>query len=222
MSHHGQDIRCAGRQKIPCYRGGTVQPWKHSAVVGQTLAIRHGLGDYSGYCHLINRIPKAGTVIATGAFVGEAATWGEFTGSAWGGPHVHTVHGNSSACVFGIGTDDPAPYILAAIEDSAPAADTITAVATPNIPVVPVKPLQIVKTPTMYLRNGETGEIAALTAAGSHRFATVEAYEMWIGTVAAYNGMTSPEYRVVQPPAVANLLSVDAVRFAQAVAVLSS
>lgn len=126
VSHHGHDIACAGRQKVPCYRGGTVQPWKHSSVVGQTIAIRHGLGDYSGYCHLINRISRAGTVIAAGAFVGEAATWGDFTGSAWSGPHVHTVVGNSAACVFGIGTRDPAPYIRAALTASSTAKLTIT------------------------------------------------------------------------------------------------
>ena len=120
-SHHGHDIACAGRQRVPCYRGGTVQAWKHSKVVGQTLAIRHGLGDYTGYCHLINRIPRPGTVIAAGAFVGQAATWGDFTGSAWSGPHVHTVVGNSAACVFGIGTRDPAPYIRAALTASSTA-----------------------------------------------------------------------------------------------------
>jgi hypothetical protein len=126
LSHHGHDIKCAGRQKIPCYRGGTVQLWRQSPVVGQTLAIRHGLGDYTGYCHLINRIPKAGTVIAAGTFIGEAATWGDFTGSAWSGPHVHTVAGKSAACVFGIGTHDPAPYIRAAIATSPAAASNRT------------------------------------------------------------------------------------------------
>jgi hypothetical protein len=124
--HHGHDIACAGREKIPCYRGGTVQPWRHSSVVGLTLAIRHGLGDYSGYCHLYNRTAKPGTVVAAGSFIAEAATWGDFTGSAWLGPHVHTVAGNSAACVFGMGTRDPAPYIRAAIVASSTASSNRT------------------------------------------------------------------------------------------------
>lgn len=136
VAHHGHDIRCAGREKIPCYRGGTVQPWRNSRVVGQTLSIRHGLGDYSGYCHLINRTARPGSVIAAGTFIAEAATWGDFTGTAWSGPHVHTVHGATAQCVFGIGTDDPAPYIRAVLATNSAAALKLAALSPKDLPTL--------------------------------------------------------------------------------------
>jgi hypothetical protein len=126
--HLGLDLKAKGRQKIPALRSGTVQPHLvRSYYVGYTLSIRHALGDYDGYVHLYGPSRATpGTVVAAGDFIGEAATWGDFTGISWAGAHLHLTHGNTPRCVFGEGVDDPAPYVRAAIATLTPASTNKT------------------------------------------------------------------------------------------------
>jgi hypothetical protein len=126
--HLGLDLKAKGRQNIPALRSGTVQPHLvRSYYVGYTLSVRHALGDYDGYVHLYGPSRAApGTVVAAGDFIGEAATWGDFTGISWAGAHLHLTHGNTPRCVFGEGVDDPAPYVRAAIATLTPASTNKT------------------------------------------------------------------------------------------------
>jgi hypothetical protein len=158
--HLGLDLKAKGRQKIPALRSGTVQPHLvRSYYVGYTLSIRHALGDYDGYVHLYGPSRAApGTVVAAGDFIGEAATWGDFTGISWAGAHLHLTHGSTPRCVFGEGVDDPAPYVRAAIA-------TLTPASTPS--KTPIQPPTVQEDDMAYIapileeKNGqivETGQ----------------------------------------------------------------
>lgn len=132
--HLGLDLKATGRQKIPALRSGTVQPYLvRSFYVGYTLSIRHALGDYDGYVHLYGPSRATpGTVVAAGEFIGEAATWGDFTGVSWAGAHLHLTHGNTPRCVFGEGVDDPTPYVRAALARLSTASSTKTPITGPT------------------------------------------------------------------------------------------
>jgi hypothetical protein len=118
-------------------------------------------------------------------------------------------------------------YALVAVVDLAGVSGMHPALIDPLI-----QPVKKARTPMMYLRNAQSGEIAAIPEGGlgAHIFTTVPDYEQWVSTVAIYNGIVPEQYRVVQPPSITGLtavdmgkvlLSVDAGRFAQAIAVLA-
>lgn len=125
--HRGLDIRCAGREEIPALRTGTVvlstSVYSRSSILGYYAVLRYAFGDYDGYCHLWDGdMPKLGSVIRQGQKVARAASWGDYTGSAWSGPHLHLTNGPNPTSVH---TDprrnpeDVVRRVLATIEPAA-------------------------------------------------------------------------------------------------------
>lgn len=128
--HRGHDIYCGPHEAIPALRAGRIAVAQYSAFIGNVVVLEVAPGDFDGYCHLVNTFDKddIGKWVKQGAKVGEAATYGDKTGSTWGGPHLHLTNGPLKTSVFNDPRRNPAPIIravLAALKNTAPAVDDI-------------------------------------------------------------------------------------------------
>lgn len=126
--HHGHDIAAAGRTPVPALRSGTVVALNKSSVVGFYVIVQVGAEDFDIYCHVINHRVTKGQKVKAGQTLTEVATWGDFTGSAWTGPHLHLA--NEPWAVVGTAkARDPRPLIEKALqndqEDDMPAAGKV-------------------------------------------------------------------------------------------------
>lgn len=109
--HKGHDVRAAGRTLVPALRGGRVTATYRHPVIGWVVAVEHAPGDIDGYCHVILPLVDVGDVVDAFQPIARIATWGDYTGTAWGGPHLHLVNASATARIHMGPTRDPAPII---------------------------------------------------------------------------------------------------------------
>lgn len=128
--HRGQDIPGSvkampwGGKNIPILRPGKLYYRGYKTKIGYVWVYKVG-DEFDAYCH----------TMATGATTFRLATWGEKTGSSWGGPHLHLVRSkywdaawNTNRAVM-----DPRPVIKNRIaEMSRPASTKPPVVISPN------------------------------------------------------------------------------------------
>ena len=115
--HKGHDIRAAGRSLVPALRGGRVTAIYRHPVIGWVVAIEHARGDVDGYCHVILPLVEVGDIVDEFEPIARIATWGDYTGTAWGGPHLHLVNASATARIHLGPTRDPAPIIRRVLPD---------------------------------------------------------------------------------------------------------
>lgn len=109
--HRGTDLQKPRFTKVPSYVSGTVVDVVQNSVVGWYVVISIGGGRYIGYCHLrAGTMPKIGAKIKAGDIIGEVAGTGDFTGSAWTGPHIHITETSTPRPSYGPWFD-PQPRI---------------------------------------------------------------------------------------------------------------
>jgi hypothetical protein len=128
--HRGQDVPGAVKElpwlgkNIPLLRPGKLYYRGYKTKIGYVWVYNVG-DEYDAYCH----------VMATSATAFRLATWGEKTGSSWGGPHLHLVRSkywdaawNTNRAVL-----DPRPVIKSRLaETSKPAGGGATPVPVPT------------------------------------------------------------------------------------------
>lgn len=117
--HKGHDIRAAGRSLVPALRSGRITSIYRHPVIGWVMAIEHAPGDVDGYCHVILPLVDVGDEVDQFEPIARIATWGDYTGTAWGGPHLHLVNATSTARIHMGPTRDPAPIIASQLFDFA-------------------------------------------------------------------------------------------------------
>lgn len=118
--HRGEDIAPQnGNLDIPALRAGVVEAVGQFTYTGYHIAVDVGGGRFDIYCHVYSgRLPAKGSVVSAGEIIGRMATYGEVTGSAWTGPHVHFVVSGSPLGASSLYSDyDPRPIIRAALAD---------------------------------------------------------------------------------------------------------
>lgn len=101
--HRGHDVAAAPGETVPALRGGRVvlvSELSASRVLGYHVVVDTGKGfDY--YCHLlVGTRPNVGDVLEAGDSVGLVAGWGDYTGTAWTGPHLHYGSGPNLRSVY--------------------------------------------------------------------------------------------------------------------------
>lgn len=111
--HKGLDIAAAGRAIVPALRPGRVAAIYRHPVIGWVIAIEHAAGDIDGYCHVTQPLVAVGDRIDQWDDLARVATWGNYTGSAWRGPHIHLVNAATVQRIHMGPTRDPAPIIRA-------------------------------------------------------------------------------------------------------------
>lgn len=115
--HRGADYRRTGGQVVVAYEKCTVvnSDLKSSFLGYSVVAKRARDGAYIGWAHLlVGTRPNAGTVLEAGDPVGVVATFGQYTGSSWTGPHIHTTEGSTEVHIYQGQNSDPNPDIQAA------------------------------------------------------------------------------------------------------------
>lgn len=113
--HRGTDLIKPGGTRVPSYVAGTVASVTKNSVLGWHVTVAVGGGRFVSFCHMrAGSMPKTGTQVRVGDDVGAVAGFGDFTGSAWTGPHIHiteTLSMNPGAGPW----VDPQPRINATI-----------------------------------------------------------------------------------------------------------
>lgn len=120
VGHRGKDYDHGGRETIVAYKEMVIEVVGKTSVLGLVIGARFTDGSgYCGFAHLVNIQSFINGVVPAGAAFAEAATWGDYHGSAWTGAHIHTTVSSVSsyAAAYGVtpGLRDPAPIIAAAI-----------------------------------------------------------------------------------------------------------
>lgn len=115
--HRGADYRRSAGQAVVAYEACTVVDSDlKSQYLGYSLtAQRHRDGMFIGWSHLVvGTRPGNGTVLQPGDQVGLVAGFGDYHGSSWTGPHIHTTEGPTPGHIYSGTVTDPAPDIAAA------------------------------------------------------------------------------------------------------------
>lgn len=89
--HLGTDYRAAVGEPIKAANRGKVVLSREFFYTGNTIVIDHGLGIFTTYGHLSQRLVEEGEIVPIGAIIGKAGSTGRSTG-----PHLHwgvTVNG---------------------------------------------------------------------------------------------------------------------------------
>lgn len=127
--HRGQDIPGVVKEmpwvgkNIPLLRPGKLYYRGYKTKLGYVQVYKVG-DEFDTYCHTIN----------TGTSTFRVATWGEKTGTSWGGPHIHLVRSktwdaawNTTRAVL-----DPRPIIRARLAEASKPAGGNSKPATPT------------------------------------------------------------------------------------------
>lgn len=120
VGHRGKDYDHNARETIVAYKEMVIEVVGKTSVLGLVIGARFTDGSgYCGFAHLVNIQSFINGLVPAGAAFAEAATWGDYHGSAWTGAHIHTTVSSVSsyAAAYGVtpGLRDPAPIIAAAI-----------------------------------------------------------------------------------------------------------
>lgn len=119
--HRAEDIAASGGNlTVPALRGGRVAAHGQQSQVGYWFSIDVGGGRFDVYCHVfVGRRPAVGAVVGIGDEITRMATFGEVTGSAWTGPHIHfVVSDHEAGATRNYNAFDPRPIIAATLAAS--------------------------------------------------------------------------------------------------------
>lgn len=117
--HRGHDIMTGSRNEVPALYAGRVVTRGYTRVLGFYIVLKTDHG-YDYYCHLLEKDrPSLGLEILRGTKVGTTATWGDPTGSAWTGPHLHYGSGPKVTSVTSGATHDATKLVQAALTATA-------------------------------------------------------------------------------------------------------
>ena len=121
--HRGQDIRLlapGGGHSVVCdvvsLSQGRVVRIYSTRVLGLIVVIDTGRPTrrYEAHCHLADISVHVGQEVQSGTRLARTATWGEFTGSGWGGCHDHFVAGDHDDVADNTGRREYDPRALIA------------------------------------------------------------------------------------------------------------
>lgn len=113
--HRGQDIPGVVKEmpwtgkNIPLLRPGKLYYRGYKTKIGYVQVYKVG-DEFDTYCHTIN----------TGTSTFRLATWGEKTGTSWGGPHLHLVRSKTWDAAWNTNRAvlDPRPIIRARLAEA--------------------------------------------------------------------------------------------------------
>lgn len=121
--HRGHDIMTGSRNEVPALYPGRIVTRGYTRVLGFYVVVKTGHG-YDYYCHLLEKDRAVlGRDVERGQKVGTTATWGDVTGTAWSGPHLHYGSGPRITSVT-TGATHNATNLVAAVLATTAGGDT--------------------------------------------------------------------------------------------------
>lgn len=117
--HRGHDIVTGSRNEVPALYPGRVASLGYTRVLGFYVVVKTAHG-YDFYCHLLDKDRAGlGRDLKQGVKVGTTATWGDVTGTAWTGPHLHYGSGPRITSVTAGTTHNATALVAAALSATA-------------------------------------------------------------------------------------------------------
>lgn len=115
QGHRGADYDRDAGEPIYAYDDFQIQSIDSGSGLGVSVGVwRKTLGGFAGFAHVARIQGREGDWILKGQILAYVAGYGDYHGTLWTGPHIHTTEGGVSAynCSVGIRPlQDPVPHI---------------------------------------------------------------------------------------------------------------